>query len=163
MSNLVHTAAPGLTGIVDDDRAGLVPYSVEADADGARGKKGIGAIGPLDERDTVAAHEVEQAEVHQLGEAAGAVGGHMVHGEPAAVLMDEEEGGAGGAGAHAEAAHEPLHQTRLAAAELAVERDDITGTKRATERLAGGRGLVRRGRAEAIGRHGAPRTPPAAP
>src|SRR4030095_6441952 len=88
---------------------------------------------------------------------------HVCHGQPAAVLVDEDEGGAGGVRAHAEAAYEPLHQACLAAAELTVERDDVTGTKRAAEHLAGGRVLVRRGRAEASGRHGALRTPPAAP
>src|SRR6185312_5261308 len=57
-----------------EDVAGLVADAVDAYADGARRQQWLGAVGPFQQRDAVAAHEIEQAEIHQLGEAAGAIG-----------------------------------------------------------------------------------------
>jgi hypothetical protein len=47
-----------------------------------------------------------EPQVHQLGEAAGAIGVEVVDGQPATVLIDQHEGWAGHVGGDAEPARE---------------------------------------------------------
>jgi hypothetical protein len=123
------------------------------DTDGARGQERLGALGPLDQGDAVAAHEVEQAEVDQLGQAGGAVGVDVVHGQAASVLVDEHEGRARRAALDAQAAHEALHEAGLPRPQLPVERDHVAGAEVPAEGLARRRRRLRGRGGEARGRH----------
>src|SRR5437764_11289255 len=95
--------------VVDRDRARLVADADDAHAHGPRRQQRLQPLGPLDDRDAVAVHHLLQTQVEQLGEALRAVDVHMMHGQPAAVLVHEHEGRTGGAGRDAERADEALH------------------------------------------------------
>src|SRR5436190_7095624 len=134
--------------VVDRDRARLVADADDAHAHGPRRQQRLQPLGPLDDRDAVAVHHLLQTQVEQLGEALRAVDVHMMHGQPAAVLVHEHEGRTGGAGRDAERADEALHEDCLAGAELAADRDDVAGSQRRAQPLSRGVGLLGRARDE---------------
>src|SRR2546427_10348639 len=112
----------GRTPVVVRDLARLVADAGDVAAYGAGRHQRLEPLGPFDHRDAAAVDQLLEAEVEQLGEGGRAVRVHVVHRQAAAVLVDEHEGRAGGAARHPERAHEPLHEDRLAGAELPGER-----------------------------------------
>src|SRR5262249_62126397 len=101
-----------------DDLARLVAAADDGDLAGPRGQEWAHLLRLLHQRDAVAVEELGETEIHQLGEALRAIGVHVMDGEPAAVLVDEDERRAGGACRHAEAAGHALDEARLPRPEL---------------------------------------------
>ncbi len=89
------------------------------------------ALRPLDHGHTVGAGQIFlDAEADRLALAADAVEVDVVERQaPAAVLVDEGEGGAGHVAPEAEAAGETLDELRLAGAEHAAQREHVAGAQ----------------------------------
>src|SRR6266545_998969 len=110
---------------VDHDLTGLVAQSRDGHGDGRGRQQGQELVRPLDDGDALAVEYLLEPQVHELGEALGAVGVHVVDGQPAAVVVDEHEGGTRHVSLDAEAASQSLEEACLPRAELADAGHDI--------------------------------------
>src|SRR5438046_8349730 len=111
----------------DRDRPRLVADAGDPDLERPGWQEGQELVRPLDDRHAVALQELWDPEVHQLGEALGAVGVHVVDGQAAPVLVDQDEGRARRARRGAETTHEPLDEAGLPRAKLAAPGTNVAG------------------------------------
>src|SRR5437867_9033930 len=126
----------------DRDRPRLVADAADPDLERPGWQEGQELVRPLDGRHAVALQELRDPEVHKLGEALSAVGGHLVDGQAAPVRVDQDEGRARRARRGAETTHEPLDEAGLPCAELADQGDDVAGPEHRRQPLARGLGLL---------------------
>src|SRR5262249_19526911 len=111
-------ASRSVDGTSNGDRAGVVAEAVDVDVDRAGRKQRGDLDGPLDDRDAVGVEQLLQADVEELGRTEDAIGVDVMNRQARAILVDQDEGRAGGRGRRAEGASEALDEARLAGAEI---------------------------------------------
>src|SRR5258706_9609834 len=106
-------------GMTNRDDPWLVPDPFDVDVDRARRQQRQELVGPFDDRHAVTREQLVEAEIEQLREALRAIRVDVMHGQPTAILVDENEGRAHHPARHPESARQALREARLAGAELA--------------------------------------------
>src|SRR5437667_7995889 len=132
----------GAGGMANRDDPWLVPDTFDVNVDRARRQQRQELVGPFDDRHAVTREQLVEAEIEQLREALRAIRVDVMHGHATAILVDENEGRAHDPAGHPEPARQALRKARLARAELARQRDDVTGSETLRESHAHGVSLL---------------------